>query len=530
MIQQPIIPGGQVADTQSAPEKQGEQPHSLDILFGNMEVPSITADGNEDQNTTAKNGSIDGFGKTVKDTDSTPGTAKARNEMMGSLNNSLPKSIPNSTVEALPEFKIPSGLPIQKAPIPSVLLNRPRSVGFTPSANPNQETLSIKQVVTGLLADLPTTIKLNVHDSVKRETTKTNENTAPSRVPTRTGARNPTPSTPPTTAVESSKRNSQELILQGKIVSQSSSKLSLQGQNSLEDVNNPIDPLGSRPMSREEETQRSDRKPIINQGKNPPSKASVRNQTVKSTQPPSAEQGRESEPTPKNFSPDKVIFPKNYQSQVGNTTPNNPSNIKVEMTPSTLSSKSESTVISPTEELTQVVKKVVNQAEVIVSQTKVGDSVKKMLLANVAQVSRTEVPRVAMLNAIMKALEFIKQPVQVRPNVVIDTGQWGLMDIELQKIAGQNQIHIFVDSEKVQGALQTVTPIIAENLLAKGIDLSAVEVHVKKYSQQPSFNKQRRKRPRRAWQLKIHSTENVDLESTFPLSRYYGYNTIEILA
>ncbi|MDP8237826.1 MAG: hypothetical protein P9X24_01935 [Candidatus Hatepunaea meridiana] len=114
-------------------------------------------------------------------------------------------------------------------------------------------------------------------------------------------------------------------------------------------------------------------------------------------------------------------------------------------------------------------------------------------------------------------------------NLKIDGGRLGPLQIQFTREISDKQITVVVETEAAREAVQKLVPVISENLVQKGVNLSSLEVQVgnhkhnktKKDEQEELMGKDTPTQP----EDEIINTDGLNIAV-----KDYGYNTIEILA
>ncbi len=112
--------------------------------------------------------------------------------------------------------------------------------------------------------------------------------------------------------------------------------------------------------------------------------------------------------------------------------------------------------------------------------------------------------------------------------VVVDGGEMGKLDIRLNKNSTTQSILILVENDTIKTEIARILPHLTENLQSKGLQVSAVNIDVGQ-----SWNKNNKRQNGRD-NTKTNYSQTPegtnDQDTTINSKRYYGYNTMDIIA
>jgi hypothetical protein len=112
--------------------------------------------------------------------------------------------------------------------------------------------------------------------------------------------------------------------------------------------------------------------------------------------------------------------------------------------------------------------------------------------------------------------------------VLVETSEMGKLDIRLNKSSSRQAIMIFVENDTIKTEMARLIPHLVENLQAKGVNISAVNIDV---GQTWDKNSKQQEKKNGSKQKYIQNTEAGNEQDTAINSkRFYGYNTMDIIA
>ena len=112
--------------------------------------------------------------------------------------------------------------------------------------------------------------------------------------------------------------------------------------------------------------------------------------------------------------------------------------------------------------------------------------------------------------------------------IIVDGGEMGKLDIRLNKNSAVQTIVILVENETIKTELARILPHLAENLQGKGVQVNSVYIEVGQ-----SWNKNNKRQNERNNEKTRYSQTKEgsnDKDAIINLKRFYGYNTMDIIA
>jgi len=112
--------------------------------------------------------------------------------------------------------------------------------------------------------------------------------------------------------------------------------------------------------------------------------------------------------------------------------------------------------------------------------------------------------------------------------VVVDGGEMGKLDIRLNKNATTQSILILVENDTIKTEMARILPHLAESLQSKGVQLNSVNIDVGQAWDKNNKRQNGRNNPKTKFTQAMEGTNDQD--TTVNSKRYYGYNTMDIIA
>lgn len=147
-----------------------------------------------------------------------------------------------------------------------------------------------------------------------------------------------------------------------------------------------------------------------------------------------------------------------------------------------------------------------------------------------AQFYRSPNQLISLIQKITQIFHQSANGVTAHTSFKVDGKAFGALEIQFTKKSGGDQALILVESETVKGELKRYLPAVQDGLHQKGVFLSSLEVEVQEQNRRRAYNPEDFIYPELKYRKEtpLSTANSGPVKQTAP--RYYGYNTMEIIA